>query len=159
MIEIDRTTGADPRSLALRTAMDDETFAMYSAEFAAMPADVRERVGAALSTEQADLIEVAIAVDDGVDVGHAALRALADGGLEVKKVYVPPAARGRGLSRILMQAVEDIAREKGETVIRLQTGTKQAEAIALYGAIGYHRIEPFGPYAGLDGMVCFEKAL
>jgi GNAT superfamily N-acetyltransferase len=158
-VEIVRTTGLDPRSLALRTAMDEETFGLYAADFAAMDPAVRERVSAALGTDQADLVEVVIAVDGGVDVGHAALRQLADGGYEVKKVFVPVAARGRGVSRILMAAIEEVARGRGESRIVLQTGPKQAEAIALYAALGYSDIPPFGPYVGLDDMVFMGKPL
>jgi GNAT superfamily N-acetyltransferase len=158
-IEIIRTTGTDPRSLALRQAMDAETFGLYAEGFAAMEPELRERVNAALHTDQADLVEVVIATEDGVDLGHAALRALAGGGYEVKKVFVRAEARGRGLSRILMAAVEDIAREKGESRILLQTGPKQLEAIALYSATGYEMVDEFGPYAGLSDMVYMGKDL
>ena len=158
-IEIIRTTGADPRSLALRTGMDAETFGMYSGDFAAMEPEQLERLTTALHTDQADLIEAVIATEDGVDLGHAALRVLPEGGFEVKKVYVVPAARGRGVSRLLMTAIEDVARELGETSIRLQTGVKQLEAIALYEKTGYRAIGSFGPYAGLDDLVFMEKTL
>jgi len=158
-IELTHTTGLDPRSLALRTAMDTETFGLYSEWFASMPEQERARLDAALHTDQEDLTEVVIASEDGVDLGHAALRALADGGYEVKKVFVFPHARGRGLSRILMKEVEDVARAKGETRIVLQTGEKQLEAIALYRAIGYEPIGSYGPYAGLDDLVFFGKNL
>ena len=164
MIEIQRTTGADPRSLALRESMDAETFALYGDWFTTLDAATRARVDTALHTDQADLFEVVIAVEDGADLGHAALRRLTTvdelyGGLEVKKVYVRPEARGRGLSRLLMSAIEDVARELGEPGIQLQTGPKQHEAIALYRAIGYSDSEPFGPYVGLDDMVYFAKTL
>jgi GNAT superfamily N-acetyltransferase len=159
MIEITRTTGADPRSLALRTAMDHETFGMYEAEFAAMDEAVRTRLSTALATDQADLIEVVIASENGADLGHAALRALPSGGYEVKKVYVVPEARGRGISRLLMTAVEDVAREMGESRILLQTGLKQREAIALYESTGYEHVEAFAPYDGLENLVFMAKAL
>ena len=158
-IEIIRTTGLDPRSLALREAMDAETFGLYAADFAEMDPAVRERINTALHTDQKDLVEVVIASEDGVDLGHAALRHLAAGGYEVKKVFVAAAARGRGLSRILMSAIEDVAREKGETRIVLQTGPKQLEAIALYTKTGYEHIPEFGPYVGLSDMVYMGKDL
>jgi GNAT superfamily N-acetyltransferase len=158
MTTLERTTGADPRSLALRTAMDRETSAMYVEEVAAYQPAVRERLERALHTDQADLVEVIIAIDDeGEVVGHAALRKLADG-YEVKKVYVVPSARGRGLSRVLMTAIEGVARELGETSLRLQTGEKQVEAIALYETIGYTPIDPYGPYVALD-VPCYVKRL
>jgi GNAT superfamily N-acetyltransferase len=159
VIEITRTTGADPRSLALRTEMDAETFGLYAASFAAMEPEVRARLDAALHTDQAELVEVVIASEGGVDLGHAALRALAGGGYEVKKVFVRSNVRGRGLSRILMSAIEDVARDKGEQRIVLQTGPKQLEAISLYEKTGYEPIAAFGPYVGLDDMVYFAKAL
>ena len=158
-IEIIRTTGHDPRSRALREAMDAETFGLYAEGFAAMDPVLRAKVDTALHTDQADLVEVVIATEDGVDLGHAALRHLAAGGYEVKKVFVAPAARGRGLSRILMSAIEDVAREKGETRIVLQTGPKQLEAIALYASTGYEHIAEFGPYVGLSDMVYMGKNL
>jgi GNAT superfamily N-acetyltransferase len=158
MITFERTNGLDPRSLALRTAMDTETFAMYASEFDAYPPGVRARVETAMHTDQADLVEVIIAVDEnGEDVGHAALRKLADG-YEVKKVVVLPSHRGRGISRLLMAEIERIARELGETNLRLQTGELQVEAIALYEAIGYAPIAPYGPYAAMD-VPCYAKAL
>jgi len=158
-VEIIRTTGADPRSIAMRTAMDAETYGMYAAEFAAMDEPTIERVGRALGTNQDDLVEVVIAEEDGVALGHAALRALAGGGYEVKKVFVVPEARGRGLSRILMSAIENVARELGETRILLQTGPKQLEAISLYEKTGYEHVSEFGPYIGLGDMVYMAKAL
>lgn len=158
-IEIIRTTGADPRSLALRTAMDEETFGIYADFFAAMAPETRAKLDAALHTDQADLVDVVIASEDGVDLGHAALRALAEGGFEVKKVFVRPEARGRGVSRTLMAAIEDIAREKGETRLLLQTGPKQLEAITLYRSSGYEHVAEFGPYIGLTDMVYMAKAL
>jgi len=159
MIKIQRTTGADPRSLALREAMDAETSALYGDYFHGLTPERLEILETALHTDQADLFAVVIAVEDGVDLGHAALRRLREGGLEVKKVYVRPEARGRGLSRLLMGAIEDVARELGEPGIQLQTGPKQHEAIALYRAIGYADSVPFGPYLELDDMVYFAKTL
>ena len=157
--EITHTTGLDPRSLALRTAMDTETFGLYSEWFASLPEGERARLDEALHTEQEDLTHVVIASEEGIDLGHAALRPLAGGGYEVKKVFVYPTARGQGLSRVLMTEIEDVARELGETRIVLQTGPKQLEAIALYAAIGYVDIPEFGPYVGLENMVYMGKSL
>ncbi len=159
MLEIERTTGTDPRSRTLREAMDAETYPLYADSMAAMEEGPRERLLAALTTDQADLVEVVLAVKDGVPVGHAALRRLAEGSLEVKKVYVEPAARGHGVARLLMSSIEGVARDLGEREIRLQTGPLQGEAIALYRSIGYVDIPEFGPYAGLENMVYLGKSL
>ena len=68
-------------------------------------------------------------------------------------------ARGRGLSRRLLAALEDAARGMGYVVLRLETAHRQPEAIRLYESAGYRRIEPFGIYAGSQRSVCFEKRL
>jgi GNAT superfamily N-acetyltransferase len=158
MITFERTNGLDPRSLALRTAVDTETFAMYASEFDAYPPSVRAHVETAMHTDQADLVEVMIAVDDtGTDVGHSALRKLADI-YEVRKVVVLPSHRGRGNARLLVAEIGRIARELGETTLRLQTGELQVKAIALYEAIRYAPIAPYGPYA-TTVVPCYAKAL
>jgi GNAT superfamily N-acetyltransferase len=163
-IRFERTSGADERSTHLREAMDSETFGLYASEFDSMPVDVRNRTLAALGTDPADLFEVVIAIDDEAIegeqfVGHAALRRLPDGILEVKKVFVPTWARRRGLSRLLMIEIEGVARELGAETLYLQTGPMQVEALALYADIGYEPVPAYGPYVQLDDPMCFAKKL
>ena len=74
-------------------------------------------------------------------------------------MYVEPAARRRGLSKRLLVALEDVARNMGYVALRLETADRQPEAIRLYESAEYHRIEPFGPYVGSERSVCFEKRL
>lgn len=157
-VELIRTTGLDPRSEPLRNEMDAETFALYGDYFTGIGPEELERLETALHTDQADLVHVVIALEDGVPVGHAALRPLTEG-FEVKKVFVQVPSRGRGISKALMAEVEQIARELGETELKLQTGEKQHAAIALYAAIGYVDIPSFGPYEGLDDLVFMGKTL
>src|SRR5918994_3333640 len=85
--------------------------------------------------------------DDGTALGCGALRALGDGVAEVKRMYVVPAARGRGASKAVLAGLEDAARERGWTALRLETGPRQPEAVALYEGAGYRPIPAFGPYA------------
>ncbi|MFD2092516.1 GNAT family N-acetyltransferase [Blastococcus deserti] len=86
--------------------------------------------------------------DDGTPLGCGALRPLGDGVAEVKRMYVVPAARGRGISRAVLAALEDTARDRGWTTLRLETGPMQPEAVGLYSSAGYRPIEAFGAYAG-----------
>jgi GNAT superfamily N-acetyltransferase len=86
--------------------------------------------------------------EDGSPLGCGALRELGDGAAEVKRMFVVPAARGRGLSKVVLAALEDAARERGWTTLRLETGPRQPEAIALYTGAGYDPIEAFGAYVG-----------
>ena len=92
-------------------------------------------------------------------VACGALRQLETDIAELKRVYVVPEFRRRGLARRLLAALEQRAADLGFRLIRLETGKRQPEAVALYEASGYRRIPPFGRHAGDPMSVCFEKAL
>jgi putative acetyltransferase len=74
-------------------------------------------------------------------------------------MYVAPAARGRGLSRLLLAALEDEARQLGYSLVRLETGDRQPEAIKLYASSGFEPIPRYGPFVDDPRSVCFEKRL
>ncbi|MGY1697887.1 MULTISPECIES: GNAT family N-acetyltransferase [unclassified Geodermatophilus] len=100
--------------------------------------------------------------DDGAAVGCGALRALGDGVAEVKRMYVVPAARGRGVSKLLLAGLEAAARDRGWTTLRLETGPRQPEAIALYEGAGYRPIPAFGAYVDAPDAGCslyYERVL
>lgn len=78
---------------------------------------------------------------------------------ELKRMYVVPEHRGRGVAKALLLAVEDDARRAGRKRIWLETGTAQPEAIGLYERSGYARIEDFGHYKGYDDVRSFGKDL
>ena len=78
---------------------------------------------------------------------------------ELKRMFTTPAARGRGVARKVLTAIEESARERGCKRVILETGDKQPEAIALYTKCGYERIEDFGYYKGEDGVRSFAKVL
>jgi putative acetyltransferase len=96
---------------------------------------------------------------DGRPVACGAIRPLAEDVAELKRVYVEPGARGRGLSKQLLAALEDAARRLKYDTLRLETGNRQPVAIRMYESAGYWRIEPFGNYVGSQRSVCFEKRL
>src|SRR5262249_26309726 len=62
---------------------------------------------------------------------------------EIKRMYVAPHRRGQGIGKALLQKLEEKAKELGLPHVRLETGVKQPEAIALYRAFGYQPIAPF----------------
>ena len=78
---------------------------------------------------------------------------------ELKRMYVRPAFRGRGLGKHLVAHLCDHAAARGVTVIRLETGIWQVEALGLYERLGFTRIAPFGPYREDPVTVCMEKRL
>jgi GNAT superfamily N-acetyltransferase len=78
---------------------------------------------------------------------------------EVKRMYVAPAGRRRGLARRLLTGLEDDARAAGADLMVLETGLRQPEAIALYTSAGYTPVEPFGHYAWSPTARYFGKPL
>lgn len=99
---------------------------------------------------------------DGTALGCGALRQLGDGVAEVKRMYVAPAARGRGVSKAVLAALEDAARARGWATLRLETGPLQPEAVGLYAGAGYRPIDAFGDYVGdpdAAGSLFFERLL
>ena len=92
-------------------------------------------------------------------VGCASLVEADDGTAEIKRMFVDPNARGLKLGRRLMEALEELGREKGLTAIRLETGISQPEALGLYRAFGYREIGPFGSYKEDPLSLFMEKTL
>jgi len=80
---------------------------------------------------------------DGSPMCGGGVKRLGDGAAEIKRMYVVPAARGRGHARALLRALEDAARGLGYSTVRLDTGPQQAHAQAMYEAAGYRRIGNF----------------
>ena len=65
---------------------------------------------------------------------------------EIKRMYVVPSARRRGLARLVLAHLEETARAAGADLMVLETGTEQPEAIALYASAGYEPVPGFGHY-------------
>jgi ribosomal protein S18 acetylase RimI-like enzyme len=78
---------------------------------------------------------------------------------EVKRMYVDPSARRQGLARLMLAHLEVTAQAAGADVMLLETGTAQPEAMALYEAAGYERVEPFGHYAWSPRNRCYGRRL
>ncbi|HST21137.1 MAG TPA: GNAT family N-acetyltransferase [Blastocatellia bacterium] len=96
---------------------------------------------------------------NGETVGCGAIRRIAEHVAEVKRMYVEPRARGRGIGRMILQELEAVARKMGYSHARLETGNRQPEAIKMYEASGYERINCYGQYADNPLSLCFEKGL
>lgn len=78
---------------------------------------------------------------------------------EVKRMYVVPRARHRGLARAVLAHLERTAADAGVDGLLLETGTKQPEAIALYASSGYVAVPGYGHYQGSPLSRCFGKLL
>jgi len=83
---------------------------------------------------------------NGELLGTIAFWIIAPGHSEIKRMFVRAEARGNGVGRRLLGALEDTARQRNVERISLETGIRQPEAIGLYRASGYRDCPPFGTY-------------
>jgi putative acetyltransferase len=72
-----------------------------------------------------------------------------DGYAEVRRMFSKPPVRGRGVAKALLQRLEAEARAAGSTVLRIETGIYQQEALRFFEGAGFTRCGPFGPYAAM----------
>lgn len=149
MIRLERTHKDDPRFLDLVSLLDRDLSGRYE----------DGNVSYAPFNTLGKITAVVLACDDNEPVGCGAFKPFLEDGVEMKRVFVKPELRGRGISKRVMAELEIWACEKGCTRAVLETGTNQPEAISLYEGIGYRRRDNFEPYVGLSESVCFEKPL
>jgi putative acetyltransferase len=133
-------------------------------------------IAALVVAQQRELREADGGLDGQVTVTHDDIRylavvvrgrAVACGGIqsldavtgEIKRMYVRPSYRGRGIARQLLAALEECAFRQGHTVVCLETGTYLPAAIGLYTSCGYEPIPVYGEYVGNPYSVCFAKRL
>jgi GNAT superfamily N-acetyltransferase len=95
----------------------------------------------------------------GEPAGCGAWRVVSPGVVEIKRVYVVPGFRRRGLAQVIVAALEDSAAQAGHGSVVLNTGQEQPEAVALYAGLGYRPIGGYGIYACSPGAVFLGKDL
>jgi len=149
-LHIARESPAQADVVALIEALDAYQTALYPAE-----SNHLVEIGALAQPD----VRFAVARDaQGTVLGCGAVMLAADCG-ELKRMFVLPSARGRGIAKALVDFLEREAAAAGRTVCRLETGIHQAEALALYEGAGYRRRGPFGDYAEDPLSVFMEKEL
>lgn len=97
--------------------------------------------------------------DNEIAIGCGALKSFNTSAMEVKRMYVDPDTRGKGIASLLLLELEKWAKELGYKHCVLETGLRQPEAIALYKKNNYTIITNYPPYEGIENSVCFRKAL
>ena len=152
LVERATTPSDDVRSLIAE--LEDNLAAEYPPE---------QRHGLALDAIFQPHVQFFVARVDGAAVGCAGVALFADLA-EVKRMYVRPAARGRGIAEALLARIEAVTRDAGLARLCLETGDRQVAAIRLYGRAGFSRCGAFGGYAALPPAsiatsVFFEKYL
>lgn len=100
-----------------------------------------------------------VAYENGLPVGCGAIKLFDAGTVEVKRMYVLPEHRRKGIAALLLDALEQRARETGYTRCVLETGKRMPSAIALYERAGYMRMDNYGQYVGVENSLCFQKKL
>ncbi|KQM16441.1 hypothetical protein ASF83_11500 [Plantibacter sp. Leaf171] len=155
---IESVSWDDERAVRLRAAMDEEMGARYASAWEDWNAEAAQRAQAAFTVDPADIRATFLALVDGEPVGHAALRRLGEE-WELKRVVTLPGHRGRGVSRLLIAAVEDAARAEGAERLILQTGDRQPEAVRLYEWLGYEPIPIYPPYEVIPMSLCYARQL
>jgi putative acetyltransferase len=148
-IQIIRTNSEHPDFVALVRLLDAD-LSVKDGEDHAFFSQFNKIVG---------LNEVVIAQIDGLAVGCGAFKPYAEGVVEIKRMFVLPEYRGKGVAMAVLSALETWAAELNCHACVLETGFKMTEAIGLYQKLGYERIENYGQYIGIAASRCFQKTL
>ena len=102
---------------------------------------------------------VIVAYENNKAVGCGAIREFSTSAIEVKRMYVLPECRGKGVASKILSELERWAKELGYNTCILETHKKQADAVGLYVKSGYKVIPNYGHYKNVENSVCFEKKL
>ena len=141
-----------PESQALLNAFVDEVRHRYNVT----PADVGYFDPALVSAPKSAFL---VARVEGRAVGCGALVPMEDDIVEIKRMFVLPQERGHGIAKKILDRLQGLAQEFDYDRIRLETGTKQPESIALYGKSGFYRVPNFPPFENDHTAICFEKRI
>ena len=149
MSEIKRTTSSDAAfqnlvrlldmDLAIRDGEDHSFYSQYN--------------------KIADIKHVVVYYTGALPVACGAFKAFDDKTAEIKRMYVMPDYRGKGIAGIVLRELELWAAELNFTACILETGKKQPEAIRLYEKAGYTIIPNYGQYEGVENSVCMRKEI
>lgn len=126
--------------------------------------DLAERDGAehgyyAQFNTIASLQHVVVAYQASEPVGCGAFKPFEADSVEIKRMYVQPTHRQRGVAQAVLAELERWAAGLGYAASVLETGKRQPEAIALYHRCGYAGTPNYGQYVGVENSVCMHKAL
>lgn len=148
VINEERPDSAD--AMQLIAELDDLLTPLYAAE---------SRHGFSVDKLLREGVAFFVIRHDGTPAGCGGLKLFGTEYAEVKRMYVRPKFRGLGLGRLMLNHLADYSRRHGVTLLRLETGIHQVEAISLYERYGFQRIPPFGDYREDPVSLCYEMSL
>ena len=145
----------------LRTDSDNEAFKKL-VQF--LDADLAERDGEDTKFYSqfngiSQLKHCIVYLVDGEALGCGAFKKFDGQSVEVKRMYVIPEYRSKGIASKVLSALETWAKELGNTYCVLETGLRQPEAISLYKKNGYRVTANYPPYEDIENSVCFRKKI
>ena len=103
------------------------------------------------------LDHVLVVYDEERAVGCGAFKKYEEDTAEIKRMFVLPEARGKGIANMILTEIESWAIEQGFAHFILETSPKLHHAIALYTKMGYQFIPNYGQYIGVENSVCMKK--
>lgn len=109
--------------------------------------------------QTAILNNVLVYYQNEMALGCGAFREINEKTVEIKRMFVNPEFRGKGIASSILKALEQWASELSYSQTILETGINQPEAIALYKKMGYSITENYGLYIGVENSVCMRKDL
>jgi putative acetyltransferase len=145
----------------IRTDSDNEDFRNLVKELDAELAirDGKDHLFYAQYNRIDTIKHVIVAYENKIPVGCGAIKIFSPGIMEVKRMYVPPLQRGKGIASGILKELEGWVRELKFSKCILETGIKQPEALMLYKKCGYTVIPNYGQYENVKTSVCFEKSI
>jgi putative acetyltransferase len=102
---------------------------------------------------------VVIAYQEDEPIGCGAIKDYGGEAMEIKRMFVSPESRNKGVASKILSDLESWTRELNYSKCILETGIRQPDAIALYRKNGYIQIPNWGQYIGVENSVCFEKMI
>lgn len=102
---------------------------------------------------------VVVAYSNGIPMGCGAIKDYAPGIMEIKRMFVMPESRKKGIASAVLGELERWAEELSAVKCILETGRRQEDAVRLYTKNSYKPIPNYGQYAGVENSICFEKKL
>ncbi len=149
MIKLQRTNSENPDFKRLNTMLDKELVIR----------DGDEHEFFAQYNKVDSIKHVVLATNDGIVIGCGAIKKYDEDTIEIKRMFVLPAGRGKKVASTILTELEEWAKELGFKKCILETGATFKDALGLYHKAGYEVIENYGQYKGVKSSVCFCKYL